>query len=1082
MPKIFSGSVRRRVLLLLLLFCLPALAAFGQNKVQYGRFHWRLMRTTHFDVYYADGGEPVARHAVDTLEGLYRSVQEATGLSLRERVPFFLYNSHPKFQQTNITQEALTEGIGGFIEVFKNRIVLPFEGSYPQFDHVLAHEMTHAIVFDNFQQRSGSAVAGAMQSRWPLWFSEGLAEFASLHGWDRASEFYLIDGVTFGYLPPPTSDLEGFMAYRMGQNFLFFLEKSFGKGTVKKLVSEALASHELEHAFERTVHASLKDVGEVWIRNLRAAYWPELGIRNHGLEIAKRLTEHGEDGSYWNMQPALSPDSKKLVWFSDRGSRQGLYIADVDKLQHGENPRQISEGGGMPSHESLSPFRSAIAWSPDGRLLAVAAQRSGRNAIDILSAKNGRVRRKLDPKLDAVANPAWSPDGKKLAFYGLRNGRSGLWLYDFDTGNFQQLTDALSMDDEPAFTPSGKAILFSSDRPSDRPGDVEHPQTERSLFAIDLSTRTVTLLATDPLSSQTHPVVGGTSDDSATVAFLSDRSGLPQIYLTKIGARPGDERPATNLLSGCFSPSLSADGKTLAFSLFEGGGWDIYLRRDPTGDSVPLPLTRYMKAERDSSVHLYRPVIEKNLSSWKDDTTRKADSLITADSTLRARGDSARAVSSRPPTSWNGDPLFGNYDRAREAPRDTSRTRNARENADTLRVFPEGLPHRNADGSPISEPYHPQWTLDNAAAAVGYNTLAGAAGMAYLGFSDLAGDQSLQVGLSMNGDVENTDAMVRYGYLPYQPDFYLTLYHEMQYTGSLLYDADTSHYFADRQYGAELAAIWPFSIFHRLELTSHFGNIDRTAKVEDEDGNLSDDTARSSENSTMHYFQQDLSWVFDNALWGPTGPLDGIRARLSVQAMPPWWNNYGYTRLRADLRYYWRFAGLFGLALRASGGWSLDWPGAENPYVFYAGGENFTFNYHYNANNVSMDIPGLYFAEWDLPLRGYNYLQFKGKKDVIGSAEFRYPFIERLKFGFPFPEFRYIMGVIFTDWGGAWSGGNWKDQIGMGAGWGLRMNLGAFILRWSEAWPLWTPAGAADNVQPTHFQHPIQYWSLGADF
>lgn len=129
-----------------------------------------------------------------------------------------------------------------------------------------------------------------------------------------------------------------------------------------------------------------------------------------------------------------------------------------------------------------------------------------------------------------------------------------------------------------------------------------------------------------------------------------------------------------------------------------------------------------------------------------------------------------------------------------------------------------------------------------------------------------------------------------------------------------------------------------------------------------------------------------------------------------------------------------------------------------------------------------MDIPSLYFAEWDIPLRGYGYLQFKGKKDMMGSLELRYPFIESLKFGFPFPEFHYVMGVLFADAGGAWTGGDWRDQMGMGLGWGLRMNLGAFILRWSEAWPMWVPGGAPGNVQPTHLSSPTQYWSLGADF
>ncbi len=55
-------------------------------------------------------------------------------------------------------------------------------------------------------------------------------------------------------------------------------------------------------------------------------------------------------------------------------------------------------------------------------------------------------------------------------------------------------------------------------------------------------------------------------------------------------------------------------------------------------------------------------------------------------------------------------------------------------------------------------------------------------------------------------------------------------------------------------------------------------------------------------------------------------------------------------------------------------------------------------------------------------------------------------------------------------------------QGGIGMGWGVRMNLGAFILKWSKAWPLTQPSGAPGNVQPKNFVDGVHYWSLGADF
>jgi hypothetical protein len=62
-------------------------------------------------------------------------------------------------------------------EVFHNRVVLPFTGSYEDLRHVVAHELTHAYLFDRFHGGSASRML-ARQTFFsaPLWFAEGLAE------------------------------------------------------------------------------------------------------------------------------------------------------------------------------------------------------------------------------------------------------------------------------------------------------------------------------------------------------------------------------------------------------------------------------------------------------------------------------------------------------------------------------------------------------------------------------------------------------------------------------------------------------------------------------------------------------------------------------------------------------------------------------------------------------------------------------------------------------------------------------------------------------------------------------------------
>ena len=199
--KLFTG----------LLLCPILLLGFGQNKVQYHSFQWSYYQTEHFDIYFPQGGNRIADFAARHVEGMYKQVSSMVGHRLTDRVPIILHNSHAEFEQTNVIPMALHEGIGGFTEVFKNRMVIPFEGSYTDFHHVLHHEMVHAVMF-NMMFGTGASMTRQMGGQLPMWMSEGLAEYASL-GWDLGSEFFMVDATTFGYVAPPTGDFGGFLAY-----------------------------------------------------------------------------------------------------------------------------------------------------------------------------------------------------------------------------------------------------------------------------------------------------------------------------------------------------------------------------------------------------------------------------------------------------------------------------------------------------------------------------------------------------------------------------------------------------------------------------------------------------------------------------------------------------------------------------------------------------------------------------------------------------------------------------------------------------------------------------------------------------
>jgi Tol biopolymer transport system component len=62
--------------------------------------------------------------------------------------------------------------------------------------------------------------------------------------------------------------------------------------------------------------------------------------------------------------------------------------------------------------------------------------------------------------------PAYSPDGERIVFSSNRSGNLDLWVLEPRTGALRQLTDDPAQDWDPGFTPDGRSILWSSDRSS----------------------------------------------------------------------------------------------------------------------------------------------------------------------------------------------------------------------------------------------------------------------------------------------------------------------------------------------------------------------------------------------------------------------------------------------------------------------------------------------------------------------------------------------------------------------------------------------------------------------------------------
>ena len=216
------------------LVCLfTAYGQFGKNKIQYKGLSWRFIQTSHFDIYFYKGGEAIAEYTADVTEEAYEKISTNWDYNLKRRIPIFVYNSHNDFQQSLVVTSYLDEGIGGVTELFKNRIIIPYEGSYHDFKHVIFHELVHGVMNDMLYGGTIQSLISKKVSQVPLWFAEGLAEWEST-GWNTKTDMHIRDAVLNNTLPP--LQFLNYNPYHGGSSMFKYIATRYGRAKVREIL------------------------------------------------------------------------------------------------------------------------------------------------------------------------------------------------------------------------------------------------------------------------------------------------------------------------------------------------------------------------------------------------------------------------------------------------------------------------------------------------------------------------------------------------------------------------------------------------------------------------------------------------------------------------------------------------------------------------------------------------------------------------------------------------------------------------------------------------------------------------------
>jgi hypothetical protein len=535
---------------------------FGRNKVQYTDFNWQILQTEHFNIYYYPEMEELAGKGAFFAEESYRKLEREFNFTVPQRIPLIFYSSPLHFQQTNITPGFIPDGVGGFFEFIKGRVVIPSAGSLEKFRHVINHELVHVFMHNKLEWAMRSN--GQRADRYlPLWFVEGLAEYYSTE-WDAQAEMVLRDAVLSGYFAPLSYIyvISGsFLMYKEGQDALGFIAREFGREKIVQIIDNFWVSEDFQEVLRYTLGVGYEEFDRRWVRDLRKRYYPLVETHDRPRDAGVSFVPNG-----FNAKPVYykSGDSSYVVYVANNTGYSGVYMKSLS----GGEPKLLIEGEKTDRFEAFHLLGSRMSVGAEG-MLAFVTKSGESDALHLYDLRRERLMRTLTfDSLVMIASPSWNPEGNRIAFSGMNEaGESDLYVVDLETLDLLRLTRDLYDDRDPAWSPDGTRLAFVSDR---GPGG---ERGREQLFLYDFELEDIRYLTQDS-SSYASP---SWSSDGENIICTSDRDGTHNLYVIPLGGTEDKLPPVRQLshfLTAAFDPVWTPDGDIL-YSAFDGYSFQI---------------------------------------------------------------------------------------------------------------------------------------------------------------------------------------------------------------------------------------------------------------------------------------------------------------------------------------------------------------------------------------------------------------------------------------------------------------------------------------------------------------------------
>src|SRR5262249_9961609 len=308
---------------------------------------------------------------------------------------------------------------------------------------------------------------------------------------------------------------------------------------------------------------------------------------------AKRLT----DSPFYDHSPVWSPDARKLIFLSDRGGHEDIWMLESAEP---ENPLIVKAHSFKLTQLTKTPeAEQGINFSPDGKRISFL--RDGK----LLTMNPDGTDVKVLVKEPRVIDYEWSPDGQWIAFARL-DGNWSSEIYIIPAGGATDKDPARNVTRYATFnagitwSKNGKLAFLSERRMHAPTGmyvmSLQKPSVPGAAPLGGIDWDDIHLRVAQPTSMPA--LDGAISPDGSRVAFRSQQGG------DDLWAATPDGKEVTRLTTGNMKPTQITWSRGALSNLlyFRDGGGNLRMLMDggaPTNNPALVPFQAKMTIRRD---------------------------------------------------------------------------------------------------------------------------------------------------------------------------------------------------------------------------------------------------------------------------------------------------------------------------------------------------------------------------------------------------------------------------------------------------------------------------------------------------